>query len=375
MEEEKRTMRAAVFDRQGADPELLYVKEDMKKPMRDDLRKGELLIKVAFAGVNPVDFKQRQGEIPWFVMQPRPWIVGLECSGVVVAANIQKHDGDDNTTHTFAIGDRVATCVWPFLRSNGCCAEYVRVDANLCALLWRGEGEADESNDREEKMKKQRVSLEEAAAVPLCGLTAWQALEGLSHLGDGARILIHAGAGGVGLMAIQIAKYRKYHVTTTCSAGNVNFLTNEVGADCVIDYTAAPFERQLAEGAPFDAVIDVIGGDYEHRSKTLLSCGGKYVHVINSGYVHLYKGNTIFAEAARTSAIIASFAKAFIRLGPWYSIVTVTPNGEQLRALFALIAEGRVRVFVNSVLPLSDVRDAHAMMETRHTRGKIVLRL
>lgn len=131
--------------------------------------------------------------------------------------------------------------------------------------------------------------MEEAAGVPLCGLTALQSLAKCDTT-NGNSILIHAGAGGLGTLLIQMAKSRRLKITTTCSTENVEFLY-ALGADTVIDYTKSPFEKQLGYRKQFHAIIDCIGGEYEERSKLLLLDSGVYVAVLSSGWVRIFEVN------------------------------------------------------------------------------------
>ena len=383
-------MRAAVFSRQGPPDELRVV--DHPAPAKPG--HGELLLRVVAAGCNPVDFKQRSGELPGVLMMPRPWIVGLECSGVV--EKVGEGAGD-----AFAVGDRVAVCVQPVLRTWGCCAELVLCRAEYCCLLWHGSVDEEEMEEEEkdggvagdegdDDELRRRISLTAAAGVPLCGLTAWQSLECIKDLKRGDAILIHAGAGGVGSLCCQLAKSRGLHVTATCGPGNIDFLKDELRCDRVVDYTleGEPFEQQLLRQgvSAFDAVIDVIGGDYEARSRQLLKRRGTYVSVINSGYVKVYNGSSydgeglyslwrFRSEIARAASMASSFFLSFTGLGPKFAAVAVHPSGEQLQEIFSLIRKGHLRVFVSKVFALEDIREAHALLAQNHTRGKIILRV
>eukprot|EP00878_Enallax_costatus_P006054 GHUV01006350.1.p1 GENE.GHUV01006350.1~~GHUV01006350.1.p1 ORF type:complete len:220 (+),score=69.53 GHUV01006350.1:308-967(+) len=203
--EQQGTMAAAVF-RVFGPPSVLQYERDFPKPSR---RKGEVLIKVAAASVNPVDWKTRKGEVPRFTVT-RPKIPGGDVAGVVQEADPGSQ---------FKPGDRVFGCTgqqapWS---TYGTYAEYVVAPESTLLPI------------------PERTSFHEAASVPLAAMTAWQAVESSMPL-SGKRVLVHAGAGGVGSFAIQIAKAQGAYVATTCSARNADFVTKTLGADRAIDY-------------------------------------------------------------------------------------------------------------------------------------------
>lgn len=184
-------------------------------------------------------------------------------AGVVEDASLAVGPG-----RRFRAGDRVYACTDGFLFYNkwGAYAEYMVVKEEQLAAIPEG------------------LSFEEAGGVPLCALTAWQALEGAMPLA-GKRVLVHAGAGGVGCFAVQIAKALGAHVTATCGSRNVEFVTQTLGADVAVDYSASDFEAPCRESAAnkYDCVVDLIGGDYEIRSMRCLKPRGHYANVLNSG--------------------------------------------------------------------------------------------
>ncbi len=212
------------------------------------------------------------------------------------------------------------------------------------------------------------LSLSDAGALPLVCLTSMQSLEAAS-LSPGDRVLIHAGAGGVGSAAIQIAKARGLHVTTTCSARNVDFCTKELGADVAIDYNTQHFE-EVCKNDPFDAVIDLIGGSVEVRSMKVLKKSGHMVSVLNSGWQH-ERG------ALAPLYILYYLAKnklfGTLRLGPKYKVILVAPNGEQMAEAAKLVEGGKLKAIIDRKMPLEEAVEAHKYMEQGHARGKVVL--
>jgi NADPH:quinone reductase-like Zn-dependent oxidoreductase len=192
------------------------------------------------------------------------------------------------------------------------------------------------------------LSHNEAAAVPLAALTAWQALFDHGRLKKGERVLVHAGAGGVGSFAIQFAKWSGAHVIATASAANEK-LVRDLGADEFVDYRSQRFEDVLAK---VDVVLDSIGGDTQTRSVQLLNPGGRLFSLV----------------AAPDEASLAAVGAT----GGWFM---VQPSSTDLGRIGKLIDEGTVRVLIDSVFPLSGARAAHTKSETGRAQGKIVLEI
>ncbi|MEV7389078.1 NADP-dependent oxidoreductase [Streptomyces sp. NPDC091215] len=230
----------------------------------------------------------------------------------------------------FAMGDRVYGMVYP---PGGAQARYTLVRADMLAHV------------------PSEVDLVQAGGLATAGLTAWQALA-KAQVAAGQRVLIHAAAGGVGHVAVQIAKAHGAHVIGTARSEKHAFL-RRLGADEVIDYTSQDFTRVIRDGV--DVVLDPLGDDYGHRSLTLLSSGGAYVDVRqpNPG----------------RPEVVAKARERDIR----FTDVTVSPNAKDLVDLIALAARGQLRVAVQQTLPLSEVAKAHELSETGHVQGKIVL--
>jgi NADPH:quinone reductase-like Zn-dependent oxidoreductase len=330
-------MKAVIIDRFGP-PDVLRVVTDHPKPTR---KPGEVLVSIGATSVNPVDFKTRRGEVPRFLVS-LPNVLGGDLAGTVV-------ESDEGSV--FAPGTRVYACTDGFQMWNreGCYAEFFSAKEAHLAVAPRN------------------ISVVEAAALPLVALTAWQALDAAA-LAPGQRVLIHAGAGGVGSVAIQLAKARGLHVTTTCSARNLDFV-KELGADEALDYDAQRFEEVCQ---PFDGVVDVIGGDVETRSMRVLKRSGAFVSVLNSGWHNKYQG-TGLATLVTLWCLGKAKAKRAVRLGPRYHLIFVAPNGGQLGEVAKLVEAGTVRPVIDRVLPLEEAAQAHAYLEKGHARGKVVL--
>jgi NADPH:quinone reductase-like Zn-dependent oxidoreductase len=279
---------------------------------------GEVRVRVHAAGVNPVDWKIRAGYLAEMLPHPMPLTLGWDVSGVV------EHVGADVTD--LSVGDVVYSR--PDIARNGSYAEYVVVLASEVAA------------------KPATLSHIEAAAVPLAGLTAWQGLFDHAQLKEGERVLIHAGAGGVGSFAIQFAKWAGAHVIATASAAN-EALVRDLGADEFVDYRSQQFEDVLDK---VDVVLDTIGGDTQARSLQLLDSGGRLFSVV----------------AAPDAEVLAA-------AGVTGGFFMVQPSSVELISIASLIDDGVVRVLIDSVFPLSDARAAHEKSETGRAKGKIVL--
>ncbi|MBT2403996.1 MULTISPECIES: NADP-dependent oxidoreductase [unclassified Streptomyces] len=304
-------MRAVVVSQWGG-PEVL-TETEVERP---EPGVGEILVRVHAAGVNPVDWKTRASGalIPW---GPVP-AVGWDVSGTVEVA------GPGVTM--FQPGDEVFGMP-RFPHQAGAYAEYVTAPA------------------RHFVRKPDAVDHVQAAALPLAALTAWQALVDTAGVRAGQRVLVHAAAGGVGHLAVQIAKARGAYVIGTASAAKHGLL-RELGADEVIDYRSTAFEEAVSD---VDIVIDAIGGDYGQRSLKVLRPGGHLVTLPGPDAV------PADADGVHTGWTI------------------VEPDYRGLVEIAALVADGRVRPVVDTVLPLEQAAKAHEIGELGRTTGKIVL--
>ena len=281
---------------------------------------GEVLVRVKAIGVNPTDWKSRAtgGRKLW----KTPPILGFDVSGVVE----EVAEG----SVLFQPGDEIFGMPH-FPQQAGAYAEYVAGPARQFAR------------------KPAHLDHIHAAALPLAGLTAWQALIDAAHVQAGERVLVHAAAGGVGHLAVQIAKARGAYVIGTARRTKHEFVLS-LGADEVLDYTEAHSVESLSK---LDAVIDLIGAETGQRSVGLIRPGGTLVSLI----------------PRRHDPTAAAAAAAGVR----YTLVVVEPDAEGLKALARLVDSGELRPHVSAVLPLSEARGAHELGETGRTTGKIVL--
>ncbi|SEF32742.1 NADPH:quinone reductase [Amycolatopsis pretoriensis] len=296
-------------------PEVLTI-EDAPAPRPGP---AEVLVRVEAIGLNPLEPRLRAGEFP--LLGPPPFVLGWDISGVVEAAP---------RTWRFKPGDEVFGMPL-FPRAAGGYAEFVAAPALHLAH------------------KPASLSHVEAAALPVVGLTAWQGLADLGGVTEGDRVLVHGGGGGVGHVAIQLAKSLGAHVITTAGPAKREFVEG-LGADEVIDYTAVDFTEVTGD---VDVVLDTLGGDTAERSLEVLRPGG-----------HL-----VTAVAEEDTVLIAKFEAA----GRRFSGIAVDPDPVALRGLAGLVDRGELRVHVQETFPFDRIADAHRLIERGHLRGKVVL--
>ena len=297
-------------------PEVLQW-EDAPRPR---VERGEVLIRVHAAGVNPLDWKVRAGLLNGSVQHRLPLIPGWDVSGVVdeVGAGVSRFKKGEEV---FAMSDPTR---------DGAYADYIAVREAAVA------------------MKPKSLHHVRAAATPVSALTAWRSLFDLGHLQSGQRILIHGGSGGVGYFAVQLAKWKGAHVLTTASTKNQELL-RKLGADEFIDYTNQKFEHVARR---IDMVLDTIGGETQERSWPVLEKGGVLISLLQP----------------------PSKEKAN-QFGVRGMMCSVQPDGAQLRHIAKLIDSAKLRPTIDRILPLSEARRAHELSQNGHVHGKIVLRV
>ncbi|MEU1496649.1 NADP-dependent oxidoreductase [Streptomyces sp. NPDC005732] len=311
---DKNTMRAISQDVLGDPGVLKEVEKERPVP-----GPSEVLVRVRAAGVNPTDWKHRA--TGGFLGRP-PFVLGWDVSGVVEAVGVGV------TVH--APGDEVFGML-PYPFGHGSHAEYVTAPARSFARKPAG------------------LDHTEAGALPLVSLTAWQALVDTADVQPGQRVLIHAAAGGVGHVAVQIAKARGAYVIGTASAGKHDYL-RKLGADELIDYRETDFTEAVRD---VDVVLDTIGDDNTFRSLRVLREGGIVVSILPIGPEELYE------EAAR--------------LGVRAARMLVEADQASMRAVADLVDRGLLRPTIAGTFPLADAAEAHTLGETGRTVGKLVL--
>ncbi|GAA3565560.1 NADP-dependent oxidoreductase [Nonomuraea rosea] len=281
----------------------------------------EVLVRVEAAGLNPTDWKTR--ELGGLLRLEPPFVLGYDVSGVVEGSGVGQA--------LYAPGDEVFGML-KYPEGHGAFAEYVTAPS------------------RHFVRKPAGIDHVQAAGLPLAALTAWQALVDVAGLTGGRRVLVHAAAGGVGHLAVQIAKARGAHVIGTASAAKHDFL-RVLGADQLVDYRNEDFAEVVRD---VDVVVDTIGGDYGQRSLRTMRRGGTIVSLALGAL-----DKTLHAQAAE--------------LGIRSVGMLVEPDYAAMRAIAALAEAGRLRAEIAAVLPLAEAAKAHELGETNRTTGKIVL--
>jgi len=305
-------MKAVRIHNYGGAEVLKYEEAPMPEMHADDI-----LIKIAAASVNPVDWKIREGHMKEGMKINFPFILGLDVSGVVEETGA--------LVTRFAKGDKVYARADP--SRNGSYAEYMVVRASEVAFA------------------PDSVPLNFAAAVPLAAQTAWAGLFEQGNLYEGQTVLIHGAAGGVGSFAVQFARIAGAHVIATTSTKNKDFV-RALGAEEVIDYTKEDFSKMVKNA---DLVLDTIGGETQKKSWGVTRKGGTLVSTVGADQ-----------KAAEQHGVQA---KSFM----------VNSNGARLQEISGLIDDNKVKVIIEKEFVLKDIKEAHKLSEAGHVRGKIII--
>lgn len=346
----EQTMAATCYQHHGG-PEVLQYDAQHPRPIRTA---GQTLVRVQAAGVNPVDYKMRQHQLPQLVF-PLPKIPGTDIAGEVVET-----DADSG----FDVGDRVFGMM-PLLGTPwGACAEYAAVAHRFFAKA------------------PPSIEFVGAASLPLVALTV---IQGLSRaIGreptEGKRILIQAGSGGVGTFAIQYCSHvLGMRVATTCNAGNVE-LVRSLGAEVVIDYRQEKFEEQIRD---YDFVFDPLGHRYAERTlrSGVLRRGGHYVHIAGSDWPPESAGR--FIREASPLNLLSAFSRQWCRNGAmrvgigkaYYHLIFVHPCGTTLQRVADYVDRRMIAPVLDRTFPLEQTAAAHEYLEQGHTRGKVVIEM
>ncbi|MCA2229706.1 NADP-dependent oxidoreductase [Nonomuraea aurantiaca] len=303
----------------------------------------DVLIRIHAASVNPLDLKTRDGEFKAILPYRVPFVLGNDLAGVVVEVGA--------AVSRFAVGDEVYAR--PDKDRIGTFAELIAVHQDDVAT------------------KPATLTMEEAASLPLVALTSWQALVERAHLRPGQKVLIHAGSGGVGTIAIQLAKHLGAHVATTTSTANVD-LVKSLGADVVVDYKKHAFETVLHD---YDVVLDPLGGETLTKSLRVLKPGGKIISIAgppDAAFARELGANPIIRLAM--TALSFQTRRHARRHRVTYSFLFMKASGDQLRELTQLIDAGEIRPVVDRVFPFKETRQALAYLEAgRAKAGKVVV--
>jgi NADPH:quinone reductase-like Zn-dependent oxidoreductase len=332
-------MKAFVLDRYGKTASLR-----LAETPEPELREDEVLVDVRAAGINVLDSKIRNGEFRQLLPYRLPVILGNDVAGVVVRAGAR--------VQRFKPGDEI----------------YARPDARRMG----GFAERVAMNERDVAIRPQSASMEEAASLPLVALTAWQVLVERAKVQKGQRVFIHAGSGGVGTVAIQLAKHLGAFVATTTSTDNVAWV-KALGADVVIDYRKEDFATKLRD---YDVVINSLGGDVLEKSLQVLKPGGKLISI--SG-----PPDPAFAQEIGASWPIKQVMRLLSRgiraqarrRNVTYSFLFMRASGDQLREIASLVDAGVIRPVVDRVFPFESLNDAMSYVDTGRAKGKVVVKV
>jgi NADPH:quinone reductase-like Zn-dependent oxidoreductase len=300
---------------------------ELAEVLRPEPIATEVLVRVHAAGINPVDWKTRAGAGMAQVLGDPPFVLGWDVAGVVEQVGFG--------VTTLAVGDRVFGMPW-FPREAGAYGQFVTAPARQLVKI------------------PEDLTFEEAAAVPLAGLTAWQALVDTAKIREGQRVVVTAAGGGVGHLAVQFAAHLGAHVIAVASPRHHDWLARH-GAAEIVDHSKTRFEDAIHDA---DVVIELVGAgpdDTSRRAVDVLRRGGILVAVPGGVSPRV-------AEAAETAGVRAS---EFL----------VEPDGAAMAAIAELLGDGRVKVEVGEVFDLADVAKAHEAGETGRARGKLVLRV
>jgi len=315
--------------------------QEIAKPA---LEENQILIKAYSSSFNPIDFKIVRGDFKAMGKVTFPIGTGRDVSGIIeeIGKNIKK----------FKKGDKV------YSRINeshvGTMAEYVV------------------SNVKDTALMPSNLSFDESASIPLVGLTTYQALVDIAKLSKGEKILIHAGSGGIGTFAIQLAKHLGANVTTTTSTKNITFV-KDLGADKVIDYTS---ENYLDEGAVFDVVYDTLGGNYTLDSFKVLKDGGRVVSIkgtvdnITAQQLGLnkfiqmilaFQGRKVFKTASKMNAM--------------YRFLLMSPNGDQLKKIAKMYESGAIKPIIDKTFKFAEAIQALEYLSKGRAKGKVIVKI
>ncbi|MFD3566949.1 NADP-dependent oxidoreductase [Streptomyces sp. NPDC058667] len=331
-------MKAFMIERYGDKPGVRATETPAPQVGADDV-----LVRVHAAGVNPLDLKIRDGALKAILPYRLPLILGNDLAGTVV------HVGSAVTR--FAVGDEV----------------YARPDKDRIGTF----AELIAAHQDDLAIKPATLTMEESASLPLVALTSWQALVERAQVRPGQKVLIHAGSGGLGTIAVQLAKALGAHVAATASTAKVD-LVKELGADIVVDYKKQDFETVLHD---YDVVLDSLGGETLEKSLRVLKPGGRVISVAgppDAAFARESGANPILRLAI--SVLGFRIRRRAKRRHVTYSFLFMKASGDQLRELTALVESGKVRPVVDRVFPFDQTREAMEYVEKGLARaGKVVV--
>ena len=332
-------MKAMIIEKYGKNVPLVMAERPLP-----NIGEHDVLVEIHAASLNPIDYKIKEGKMKFLLNYKFPLILGNDFSGVVVKV------GD--RVNTFKPGDEVYGR--PRKNRIGTLAEFIAV------------------HEEDIGLKPHNLTFEEAASIPLIGLTTYQAFVDLLNLRKGQKILIHAGSGGVGTFAIQLAKLMGAYVATTASEKGYE-LVKSLGADLIINYKTENFEDMLTG---YDAVFDTLGGEVLEKSFRILKPGGQIVSI--SGIPNARFGKE--AQLGWMKTAILSLASRKIKAleeksQTKYHFLFMKPSGEQLKVLKEFMEGCLIKPIVDKVYPLKEAGQAFNYLESGRAKGKVVIRI
>lgn len=332
-------MKAFIIDRYGK-KEVGRIGEMPDPEVGDD----DVLIRIHAASVNPLDTKIKSGEFKLIIPYRPPLVLGNDMAGTVVRVGARVRD--------FKPGD--AVYARPDDDRIGTFAEFIAVKASSLAL------------------KPRNLSMVEAAAVPLVALTAWQVLVETAKLKKGQRVFIQAGSGGVGSIAIQLAKHLGAFVATTISTANVDW-AKALGADVVIDYKAQDFSSVLRD---YDVVLNSLGNDELNKSLQILKPGGHLISISGPPTPTFATAQGLAWPLKQVLRVLSfGIRRKAKQKGVDYTFLFMRANGAQLRQITSLIESGAIRPVVDTVFPFPDTHKALAYVDSGRAKGKVVVQV
>ncbi|CAM3608314.1 NADP-dependent oxidoreductase [Flavobacterium gelidilacus] len=324
-------MKALQIIKYGEIKDSLSINE-VKKPT---LKPNDILVEVKAASLNPIDYKMVEGKLKEMISLNLPSTIGFDVSGVVVDKSAD--------VNNFEIGDEVYSRVPQ--EQMGTVAEFVSIKSNLVAK------------------KPSNISFEEAAGLPLAGLTAIQALDRVG-IKENDRILIHAGSGGVGSFAIQYAKAKGAIVYTTTSSKNVDWV-KALGADRVIDYKTEDY-KEVAQN--LDIVFDTLGDDYTFDAFKIIKEGGKVTTIVGPP-----DEETAKQMGMKEYKLSEKLARLIKEKDAIYKLTWMQPNAEQLKTISKMVENGDIQPIIDLIYPLEDGVDAYLYLATGKAKGKVII--
>lgn len=332
-------MKAMLIEKYGKDVPLL-----MKERPMPTIGEQDVLVEIHAASLNPIDFKVKEGKAKFLLQYDMPLVLGNDFSGVVVKVGAR--------VKAYKPGDEVYGR--PRKSRIGTLAEYISIHEDDISL------------------KPENLSFEEAASIPLVGLTTYQAFHDILKLQNGQKILIHAGAGGVGTFAIQLAKRMGAYVATTASDKGYE-LVKSLGADQIINYKKENFEEELSG---YDAVYDTLGGEALEKSFQVLKPGGQIVSVSGLPNARFGKeANLGWLKTMLLSIVSRKITALEKKSGTKYHFLFMKPSGAQLKIIKSYIEEGHIKPVIDRIFPFEETPQALNYLEGGGAKGKVIVKI